>query len=121
MQNSCIFIFKAYSLKELKDIKLFSVFLNTLFKDSVNLSLYNLPKKFKRFTVLRSPHVHKRSREQFEIITHKVVLKCNIVKDKNNFYLNLFNLLHKKLPILNKIQSHLSVVVKDSVSLKVTF
>lgn len=30
-----------------------------------------LPTKIERFTVLRSPHVDKKSREQFEIRTHK--------------------------------------------------
>lgn len=30
-----------------------------------------LPTKFKKYTVLRSPHVNKRSREQFEIRVHK--------------------------------------------------
>lgn len=30
-----------------------------------------LPLKLERFTVLRSPHVNKKSREQFEIRTHK--------------------------------------------------
>jgi len=30
-----------------------------------------LPTKIERYTVLRSPHIDKRSREQFEIRTHK--------------------------------------------------
>jgi len=30
-----------------------------------------LPTKINRFTVLRSPHVNKKSREQFEVRTHK--------------------------------------------------
>lgn len=30
-----------------------------------------LPNKIERFTVLRSPHVDKKSREQFELQTHK--------------------------------------------------
>ncbi|MBF0139671.1 MAG: 30S ribosomal protein S10 [Magnetococcales bacterium] len=30
-----------------------------------------LPTKINRYTVLRSPHVDKKSREQFEICTHK--------------------------------------------------
>jgi small subunit ribosomal protein S10 len=30
-----------------------------------------LPTKIERFTVLRSPHVNKKSREQFEMRTHK--------------------------------------------------
>ena len=33
-----------------------------------------LPTRLKRFTVLRSPHIDKKSREQFEIRTHKRLL-----------------------------------------------
>ena len=33
-----------------------------------------LPTNMKRFTVLRSPHIDKKSREQFEIRTHKRLL-----------------------------------------------
>jgi small subunit ribosomal protein S10 len=33
-----------------------------------------MPTRISRFTVLRSPHVDKKSREQFEIRTHKRVL-----------------------------------------------
>ena len=34
-----------------------------------------LPNKKRCFTVLRSPHIDKKSREQFEIITHKRILE----------------------------------------------
>ena len=34
-----------------------------------------LPTKIEKFTVLRSPHVNKTSREQFEIRTHRRVLE----------------------------------------------
>ena len=33
-----------------------------------------LPNRIERFTVLRSPHIDKKSREQFEIRTHKRLL-----------------------------------------------
>lgn len=33
-----------------------------------------LPTRIEKYTVLRSPHVNKKSREQFEIRTHKRVL-----------------------------------------------
>ena len=33
-----------------------------------------LPTKISRYTVLRSPHVDKKSREQFEIRTHKRII-----------------------------------------------
>ena len=34
------------------------------------LSVIPLPRTIKRFTVLRSPHVYKKAREQFQSITH---------------------------------------------------
>ena len=34
-----------------------------------------LPNKHRCFTVLRSPHVNKKSREQFELITHNRILE----------------------------------------------
>ena len=36
-----------------------------------------LPTRKKIFTVLRSPHVNKKSREQFELRTHKRLLDIN--------------------------------------------
>ena len=33
-----------------------------------------LPTRIERYTVLRSPHIDKKSREQFELITHKRIL-----------------------------------------------
>lgn len=33
-----------------------------------------LPRRINKFTVLRSPHIDKKSREQFEIRTHKRVI-----------------------------------------------
>ena len=36
-----------------------------------------LPNKIEKFTVLRGPHVDKKSREQFEIRTHKRLLDIN--------------------------------------------
>lgn len=34
-----------------------------------------LPTRIERFTVLRSPHIDKKSREQFEMRTHKRVIE----------------------------------------------
>jgi len=41
-----------------------------------------LPNKKRCFTVLRSPHVNKKSREQFELTTHKRVLDIVSPSDK---------------------------------------
>ncbi len=35
-------------------------------------------KKYKKITVCRSPHIDKKSREQFQIITHRKTLVCRI-------------------------------------------
>lgn len=41
-----------------------------------------LPNKHRCFTVLRSPHVNKKSREQFELITHKRILEIIAPSDQ---------------------------------------
>lgn len=41
-----------------------------------------LPNKRRCFTVLRSPHVDKKSREQFELITHRRILDIVAPSDK---------------------------------------
>lgn len=41
-----------------------------------------LPNHRRCFTVLRSPHVNKESREQFELITHKRILDIIAVSDQ---------------------------------------
>ncbi len=41
-----------------------------------------LPTKCERFTVLRSPHVDKKSRDQFEIRTHKRIMDIIEPTDK---------------------------------------
>jgi small subunit ribosomal protein S10 len=45
----------------------------------------HLPTKKKIYTILRSPHVHKKSREQFKLYTHKIFflvynVKYNLLK-----------------------------------------
>ena len=51
-----------------------------------------LPKKITRFTVLRSPHVDKKSREQFERRTHKRVIQWILpqIQAENTFPLYYF-------------------------------
>jgi small subunit ribosomal protein S10 len=40
-----------------------------------NLQIIRLPVKMKKWTVIRSPHVHKKSREQFELRTFSAILQ----------------------------------------------
>ena len=41
-----------------------------------------LPTRIERYTVLRSPHVNKKSREQFEMRTHKRVIELRAASPK---------------------------------------
>jgi small subunit ribosomal protein S10 len=41
-----------------------------------------MPNRKKCFTVLRSPHVDKKSREQFELITHRRILDIVSTRDQ---------------------------------------
>jgi small subunit ribosomal protein S10 len=55
-----------------------------------------LPTKIKKFTVLRSPHIDKKSREQFEIRTHKRLL--NIFNTKENTINTFLKYVEDNLP-----------------------
>ena len=63
------------------------------------ISVTRLPKKIKKFSLIRSPHVHKKSREQFEIINYSRLISLKgpkesldklidktIVNNKHTFY-----------------------------------
>jgi small subunit ribosomal protein S10 len=51
-----------------------------------------LPSKVQRWTVLRSPHIDKKSREQFEIRTHKRVIDIEEPTAKTVDALNKLNM-----------------------------
>jgi len=62
-----------------------------------------LPTRIERYTVLRSPHVNKKAREQFEIRTHKRVI--DIVKPTG-----------KTIDALNKLSLPAGVDIKIKAS-----
>ncbi len=51
-----------------------------------------LPTRIERYTVLRSPHVDKKSREQFEIRTHKRIIYLSEATKKTVDSLSRLNL-----------------------------
>ena len=90
-------IYKIYFLSQkLLLINNFSTNFKNLFSLIGYCSIIKLPIKIQKFTLLRSPHVNKKAREQFEIRTHKrlIVLKFN---DKNLIF-PLINQINFKLP-----------------------
>jgi small subunit ribosomal protein S10 len=74
-----------------------------------NSNLVSLPLKIQRFTVLRSPHVDKKSREQFELRMYSKFI---------NVFFNLNNPIDKqKAKLLINYIKHSS----NGLSLKITF
>jgi len=62
-----------------------------------------LPVKIKKMTVLKSPHVNKKAREQFEIRTyHRLFILESKTKDRILFYINK---LKKYIPIGIQLKS----------------
>jgi len=57
--------------------------LKILNKLEVKYTIINLPTAIKRITLLKSPHVHKSSREQFEIKTYKTTFNICSNINKN--------------------------------------
>ena len=77
-----------------KNIKYYCYFISKLLKNlNIKYNLINLPKKIKRITLLKSPHVNKKAMEHFEIRIYKVLIK---ISNPN------INLKILKLLVLNK-------------------
>ena len=69
-----VFQIKIHSINK-SVLNIYAFFLLQIFKKlDIKHSIINLPTSKKRITVLKSPHVHKSSREQFEIKTYKLVI-----------------------------------------------
>ena len=82
---------------------LYQQFLKTVFnKTNTAYKIVNLPTKRKRVTLLKSPHVNKSAREQFEIKFYSCILQLD-----TKINLNLF-----KFIFLNKPKS-INIIFKS--------
>ena len=70
-----------------------------------NSKVVRLPVKVKKWTVIRSPHVHKKSREQFEMRTYTVIFKIQ----ENNFEIS-----HLQNLICTGVQMQIRYISKTS-------
>jgi len=87
---------KQYQLKikslSKDSLNLYKEFLKiTLKKININFSLFNLPTKKKRITLLKSPHVNKSSREQFEIKYFNTIIQIKNILNPNLLKILLIN------------------------------
>jgi ribosomal protein S10 len=99
---SIAFYFKNLSKKKiLLDFFSFSKHCKRFTSREVMFNIYLLPKKSKKFTVVRSPMTSKGSREQFIIQTFKLIFVCF---SKINYSYSLINTRNKSLTQLFKIK-----------------
>lgn len=87
-------------------LKTYTTFLELLFsKIGQKSSTFYLPATQRKITLLKSPHVNKKAKEQFQISTYKAVLSLN--NKDINFSLHQFStfLLNKPKTISIKIKS----------------
>lgn len=108
-----------YLLKNKKNVSLdfnslFSIYYSMLFSKlfffmfkSANLSYFSLPIKKNKYTILRSPHIDKKSREQFELKHSYIVLnELSLFSFANNmFLLNSFKFFINNFKLEEKTDS----------------
>lgn len=110
-----------------------SILLNIYLKSSNNITLYNyknkiesvfknnninyklnyLPNKTKQYSILRSPHIYKKSLETFEEKIYKLNFRINIINYKQ--YLKLFYILKF---IKNNMPLNINITFKLSNNVK---
>ena len=76
---------------------------NVLKKANYDASITHLPMKTERITLLKSPHVNKKAKEQFETRTHKVVATFKEITVSSTFL--KFIILNKPKQIFAKLKT----------------
>lgn len=82
-------------------LKVYTNFLSTILKKkNIDYNITSLPKKIKKITLLKSPHVYKKAREQFQIIRNSKLIN---VKNKINNNILKFLIINKPKMVALKI------------------
>lgn len=96
--------YKAISIKKILDI--------AQFLGIKNISKIELPEKKKKLSVLQSPHIDKKSQEQFEIRSYKTNLIFKIKQtNKSLLFLEILknsNMFGVEIEIVTKFQGYLN-------------
>jgi len=69
MSTKCYVKIKSFNYRHIENISK-KAFLKIKEEDLISVSITRLPTRIKKITLIKSPHVHKKSREQFEIRKH---------------------------------------------------
>jgi len=95
IKSSCNYTLKAYAL-----------YLESILKSlSLKYSIFYLPKEEQKLTILKSPHVYKKAKEQFKIETYKVIISVGQLENDQN--------LNKLVPFLINKPKAISIKFKS--------
>ena len=47
------------------------------------IGFLSFPKRIQRFTVIRSPHIDKKARDQYQLCTHKTVIRIEFPRNRH--------------------------------------
>ena len=102
--STCFLLKRTFFFHNFKLIKstniYISYFLNFICKYYVFFNFYNfvfLPKKLIKITVLKSPHINKRSREQFELKSYRTSFNIKVYNNILLYFLHKVYMLPLKL------------------------
>ena len=71
--------------------------ISSVIPHELEFSQFSFPRTLKKFTVLRSPHIDKKSREQFQIQYFKNIIRLKTQKNKETLSLRIFQLFVENL------------------------
>ncbi len=94
IKSSCNYTLKAYVS-----------YLDLLLKGlNINTSVFYLPSSERKITLLKSPHVYKKAKEQFKVATYKIVISVDITNNLSVNQIGYF-LINKPKAVFIKIKS----------------
>ncbi len=95
IKSSCNYTLKAYAL-----------YLESILKSlSLQYSIFYLPKEEHKLTMLKSPHVYKKAKEQFKIETYKVIISVGQLENNQSLNKLVPFLINKPKAVFIKIKS----------------
>ena len=87
-------------------LKTYVSYLELLFKQlNINTSIFFLPASERKITLLKSPHVYKKAKEQFKVNSYKVTISLEELNNQQTLNKLVPFLINKPKAIFIKVQS----------------
>jgi ribosomal protein S10 len=105
------FCLQSFDVKQLYcDFKVCFKQIRLFFYRNIFIKFYRVPNNIKKFTVIRSPFIFKKSKEQFEVIRFKAYIVCRL--GTPSFVLNLLFIFLLFKSCINNVFSLINICIK---------